>query len=768
MILFKEIYSMVINMDARDITLRNYIPYSKMTILDRAIPDGRDGLKPVQRRVLYSMHENNMYQIGKDGKVNKTHKSARIVGDTMGKYHPHGDSSIYGALVNMTDDYEDLLVPYIHGGGTFGRVWSDKIRAAASRYTEASLRPIARQLFDGLDENAVDFVPNFDNSEMEPSVLPAKFPSILVNSTNGVAVGISSAIPRYNLKAVCEATKALASGKVKSSSELAEILGLPDFVTGGLIHGSLEKATKLIETGRATFDMTGTALVGRNVIIIKQIPYNTTIDRIENELKEASVERIKEIKDVINSSGYDKKTNTAKLELTIELKSGCDVKTVLTKIQRYTSFRSSISFVTRVIMGDDCSEGKPYEIGVRELLERWIEWRQGIIKRQYEYKYKKEYDKEHLLSSWEKIKDRLKEFISDVTSHVEDDLVAICGPKYGLDADQTNYLISMQIKKISQDKLLKSLKELEESRNVLKYYDDIRNNKKSRLNLMMKQLSEIEETFGGERYTTPTTEVRKEEEDDRLAEHIDDVPVAVVVTHKGLAKKFVNVLDSLSADNLIVDIEDKTEWRINCKNTDTLLVFTDKGFCYKVPVHKIDNSGRTRFKESIWNNVERKDDGNILYIVNAGDFSGSFNVVYRNGKCIVVPLSLVSGNRTKYQNVFEDIEENGGGFITLEDKFFILTRNNKTNLVNLEYAKAMAYGKKIRLRITRCSGTDFVSTIIPFDKVPNSDSLDFSPYMKSYAVKIREDLPLFEVEHTEDEVEENTESEVETTEGTEE
>ena len=763
-------FNMVANVDARDVFLRNYIPYSVMTILMRAIPDARDGLKPVQRRVLYSMHENNMYRIGTDGRVRKTHKSARIVGDTMGKYHPHGDASIYGTLVNMTDDYEDLLVPYIHGGGTFGRVWSDSIRPSAMRYTEASLNPIVREMFDGIKENAIDLVSNFDESGEEPVVLPVKFPSVLVDSTAGVAVGVSTCIPRYNLKAVCEATKALASGRVKTSEDLAEILGLPDFTTGGLIHGSMEKAVQLIETGRATFNITGTALIGRNKIVITKIPYNTTTDKIEEELKEAAVDKIKEIKDIINSSGFNPKTNEAKLEITIELKNGCDVKTVLTKIQRYTSFRTSISFITRVIMGDDCQPGTLKEYGVGELLKNWIEWRLGIIKRQYEFKYNKEAENEHLLSSWEKIKDRLKEFVNDVVNNDEDTLKTLCKSKYGLDDSQIEYLISMQIRRITQDRLLASLKKLAESRVILSEYDDIRTNRNSRIKLMIEQLDAIENTYGTERHTIPAAEVRKEEEDDKIAEKVDDIPVVVTVTGKGLAKKFVNVMDSLYADDLLDDTEDEIKWRISCRNTDKILVFTDKGFCYKIDAHKIDNSGRTKFKESLWSKIERKDTGAIVYVINAGDYDTSFNVLYRNGKGTIVPTSLVSGNRSKYQSLFEPFDENGGGFVTLEDKFFILTKNDKTNLVNLAYAKALSKGKKVKFRATRVSGNDFVRGIIKFEDVPNHDELDWTPYMKDYAIKIREDLPLFPVEKTEEEegVSESETSDItENTEGTE-
>ena len=216
--------------DISKIMVDNFMPYAKGTIIDRAIPY-IDGFKPVNRRIMYSMYELKLW--------NKKAKSNRIVGDTMGKYHPHGDSSIYDALVRMVDINGSLNKPLIVGQGNFGAVWSDEITPAHMRYTEAGLAPIAREMFDGIKEDAVDMVSNFDNTEEEPSMLPVKFPNVLVNTSSGIAVGMGSAIPSYNLRDVCLATIEMLKGNAKKPEDLVDVLGAPDFSVGGFVHSKV-------------------------------------------------------------------------------------------------------------------------------------------------------------------------------------------------------------------------------------------------------------------------------------------------------------------------------------------------------------------------------------------------------------------------------------------------------------------------------------------------------------------------------------------------
>lgn len=730
----------VAKLDIRDAVLRNYITYAKMTIMERAIPDGRDGLKPVQRKVLYSMHENSQYAESTSGKIGRSYKSARIVGDTMGKYHPHGDSSIYGALVNMTDDYGEMLLPYIHGDGTFGRVWSDNITPSAMRYTEAALNPIARELFDGLHENTINFVPNFDDSETEPNLLPVKFPTILVNSTMGLAVGLSSNIPHYNLREVCDATIAVITGKATKAEDLVEILGLPDFSTAGFIHGSAENILKLIKTGKGSFTLSGMVGIGKDKIVIQEIPYNTTIDRIETEIREAvASEKIKEIKDVINSSGFDKKTRVAKMEMVIELKTGSDVRKVLAKLNRYTSLRNRISFNTRVIFGDDNEEGKPIEIGIFDLLCKWVEWRLGVVQRQYKNKWEKEVVKEHKLKAWGLIDGHIEEVLMILARNSSDKAKELLIKNYGLDSIQVDFLYDKKLSNITQDKLVKALNELSDCSALVSEYYNVANNRKSRERLVRQQLLEIKDKYSSSRRSKAVDEIVEAEEEEKLAEVIPDNDVVVMMTKKGLVKKYSNMMDSFNAERYIDD-DDKIKWDISCKNKDMLLVFTTEGYCYKIPVHVLDNSSRTKFKDYIWKIVEQKDDGEILYVTTTRDYSGAFNIIYNNGKGMRVPLNIVSGNRGRYMNVFEPAK--GGALICNYTKFFIITKNNSAALVDI--TPVTLFNRRSKFKIARLGNGDRVIGVQPFDKVPGNDIIDFSMYQKGYTVKIKH--PLWETE----------------------
>lgn len=730
----------VAKLDIRDVVLRNYIPYAKMTIQERAIPDGRDGMKPVQRKVLYSMHENSQYFETSSGKLGRAYKSARVVGDVMGKYHPHGDSSIYGAIVNMTDDYNEMLLPYIHGDGTFGRVWSDTISPAAMRYTEVGLNRIARELFEGLHEDTIQFVPNFDDTETEPNLLPVKFPTILVNSTVGLAVGLSSNIPHYTLKSVCDATIALISGKATKAEDLVDILGLPDFTTAGFIHGNKDTILKLIKTGKGTFTLSGMVAIGKDRIDVIEIPFNTTIDRIEEEIKDAVLsEKIKEIKDVINSSGFDKKKKLAKMEMTIELKPGSDPRKVLAKLNRYTSLRNKISYNTRVIFGDDNQEGKPMEIGVFDLLCKWIEWRLGVIQRQYKHKWEKEVVKEHRLRAWELINGHIEEVLLILARNNTEKAKELLMQKFKLDEIQVDFLYDKKLANITQDKLQKALEELEDCSALVSEYYTVTNNRKSRERLIRQQLLEIKEKYGTDRKSKTADEIVEAEEEEKLAEVIPDNNVVVVMTKKGLIKKYNNTVDSFNAERYIDD-DDEIKWDLPCKNKDMLLVFTTEGYCYKLPVHTLDNSSRTKFKDYVWKLVEQKDDGEIIYVTTTRDYTGAFNIIYGNGKGMRVPLNIVSGNRGRYMNVFEPAKS--GALVCNYNKFFIITKNGAAALTDI--TPITLFNRRSKFKIARLGKNDIVIGVQPFDKVPGNDSIDFSMYQKGYTVKIKH--PLWETE----------------------
>ena len=263
-------------MDINRVLVTNYLPYAKSVIISRAFP-GIDGLKPSQRRILYTMYDMGLINGGRT-------KSSNIVGRTM-RLHPHGDSSIYDTLVRMSEGYGALNVPYIDSKGNFGKVYSDDLAYAAPRYTEAKLSKVCKEMFNGIDENAVDFVDNFDSTMLEPSLLPVAFPSILVNYSSGIAVGMSSTIPSFALKNVCEATIGMLKGDIGDVGQLMDTLGVPEFTTGGFVHATREDLIKLGRTGRANFTISGSVAVYSDRIVIYEIPYKTKSEKIMADIE---------------------------------------------------------------------------------------------------------------------------------------------------------------------------------------------------------------------------------------------------------------------------------------------------------------------------------------------------------------------------------------------------------------------------------------------------------------------------------------------------
>ena len=720
----------IIDMNMEDITKQNFLPYAKTTIVDRAIPY-IDGFKPVQRRVMYAMYEGKWFE-----SRGKAAKSARIVGDTMGKYHPHGDSSIYGALVVMTDDYAGMNAPYIKAEGTFGRIWSRDIKAAAMRYTEASLAKISEELFDGIDENAVDMVPNFDESEIEPRLLPTKFPNLLVNSTPGIAVGYSTSLPTYSLKGVCNATIKMLEGKAEKPEDLVEVLGAPDFTTNGHVHVSDKTLLNLIKTGKGSLKMSGSVRIVKDTIYIDEVPYGKKIENIVEDIQAACKDgRIKEISDVIDETGMDYKTGIANLGAKITLKRGYDPRKVLAKLNAYSDLRANVNFQTKVIIINEDGKEELKELGVYELLEKWVDWRFRTVRRQFKFRLDKEQKREHLLSAWEKVTGNLKDVVDILTNNKEETAKLILIQDYKLDNEQVEYLIDQKLRSITQDRVEKELNKLKESRDKIKEYESIISDDKVVANYVANQLREIRDTYGKERMSRLADIIVEEDEKEKIKEVIPDVDVEVAITKNGYIKRLLSATELLKLDNYLAD-GDSIRYTISCKNTDVLLIFTTSGNCYRLPVHSIESS-RTVFKDYIWKLVDKKDEGEILYITNAGDYSGSFNIVYKNGRGRKIWLSDLETKRELKKSCFEAGELNEL-FVTTEDKFFIITKKRKAAYGDLTIM-GMSGSTRKAFKIARIGAGDGIFGIQPISKVPDISKINLEKYKHGYCVKINED-----------------------------
>lgn len=702
-------------MEISKLLLSNYLPYAKSTIISRAIPS-IDGLKPVQRRLLYTMYKMGLLTGDKA-------KSQRINGQTMA-LHPHGDSSIYETMVLMTTGYEGLNVPYIESKGSFGKAYSRDLRYSAPRYTEAKLAPICQELFDGISEDSVEFIDNFDATVKEPTLLPVKFPSILVNTNSGVAVGTSSNIPSFSLKNVCLATQGIINGTITTPAELAKVLGAPEFTTGGFLHASEKSLEKLCETGRGSFMISGKVEVYNDKIVITEIPYCTTaediMDAISNAIKEKKMHGIKDVRDEIGLDG---------LRIVVEIKGGYKSREVLQELCRMTTLRTSISFRTRVIIGNRCRE-----VGILELLQNWIEFRQQCICNMYTYRLNKDSAEEHLLTAWEKIKHDIPGVVQMISKNTVDTAKNLLMANYGLDDDQAEYLLDMKIRSITTDKAEASLNKLANLRENIKYYTKVVGDKNERKAIIVKELTEIINKYGKDNNTMLVDELN---EDDLKAPKvkISDELVTVVLTKEGFVRRLTTLRDiqgTFSTKNGDVEV-----MRWNLKNDSYILVFDRFGTVHKILADSIDSSSRANLTDKLHELAGLEKPEDIIWADVAGDYDKYFNLIYPDGKGVRVYYDKAKGVRSYYKSLYKEVEPRHF-FITTEDKFFLITNRLKASYCDLTNLGVIS--NRTAFKVCRFAGSEYPTRLQPAKDVPNIGLISLERYSKDYTVTIGDDV----------------------------
>lgn len=701
-------------MDVKNVLMSNYLPYAKGSIISRAIVQ-LDGFKPVQRRTLYAMYEMGL------GKKNAARaKSVKVIGKTMGEYHPHGDSSIYEAIVLMTKDREGLNLPYIDSNGSFGKVYST-MQYSASRYTEVKLEQIANEIFDCIDEDAVDFVPTFDNGTEEPAMLPVKFANILVNPNKGIAVGMGSNIPSFDLASVCTATQEYIKGNVKTPEELMMILGVPEFSTGGFVHADRASLIKLAETGRGTFRVSGHATIYSDSIVIDEVPYGSTCEGI----KDAIIERVKGgaltgVAQVYNEIGLKG------MLMTVKLKRNVDPMEVYNELRRTTPLMNTITFDTKVIINNRCET-----LGLLELLSKWVEFRVDTIRRIYRHRIDSCLEREHQQEVWDKIINDLDTVVGIILKNNLREARELLMEKYKLDDIQADYLLSLRLSSITKDRAEKGMRELEELRKKIKELQDVESSDKKIYDIIIEDQQRIKETYGRSRRTRMAnllseSELKKEEP------KISDAPVTIVITESMNVKRLAGLRG-------LTDFElpenEKELLRVNMKNDDYLLVFHRDGTVYKILANNIDST-RGGFRENLCTVLGIANTSDILWIDAAGDYSGYFNLVYANGRGYRAYYSKAQGKRMKYKGVYPPCEP-GEGWTTRHDKFFMVTRRRKAAYCSLEFLGLVT--KRSAFKVARVSPNDSILGLTPYDMVPDKDAIDLSKYNKGYTVKIGED-----------------------------
>lgn len=704
-------------MEISKILLTNYLPYSKYTIMSRAIP-GLDGLKPVQRRLLYSMND---FGLGKSDA--SPVKSVKVIGDVMGKYHPHGDSSIYGALVTMCTNYEGFNIPYVKGKGSFGKVYSRDLQCSAMRYTEAKLTPICAEFFDCIKENAVDLVPNFDNTCLEPAILPVKFPSILVNSSAGVAVGISSNIPSFSLNNVCKATQGVLNGTITTPGELAPVLGAPEFTTGGFIHADQHSLEKLCATGKASFVISGRVEVYSNQIVVTEIPYCTTaediIDAIDEHMKDDTLKGVKNVRDEIGLDG---------LRLVIEIKAGYNSRDVLKELCRLTPLRTKISFRTRVIVDNRCKE-----LSLLQVIQEWIKFRKNCITRVYQFRLDKDSEKEHLLCTWDKIKDDINGVVQMISRNTEAVAKSNLMSTYKLDETQAEYLLDMKIRSITRDRAEKALKDLADTREKIAYSNKVLSDNSEMVKIINTDLDEMMRKYGSENKTVLAPELS---EDDAKAPtiKISDELTTVIMTKEGYVRRLVSMKDI--ADKYVAPNGDEEILRWTIKNNDHILVFDRYGVIHKVLVDDIDQ-GRGKLVDKLYEKAGLEKPEDMIYADACGDYTGYFNLVYPNGRGTRVLYKSASGNRKQYKSVYDEVKP-GAYWITKENQFFMVTKRLKASYCDITRLGLLS--NRQAFKVARVSNGDYFTKLQPLKDVPNVGFINLEKYNKDYTVSIGNDI----------------------------
>ncbi len=618
-----------------DMLESNYMPYAMSVIVSRAIPE-IDGFKPSHRKLLYTMYKMGLMT------GNRT-KSANVVGRTM-SLNPHGDGAIYETMVRMTRDNESLLHPYVDSKGNFGKQYSRDMAYAAHRYTEVRLEKICEEIFKGLDKDAVDFVDNYDGTMQEPTLLPVTFPSILVNSNQGIAVGMASNICSFNLKEVCDATIAYMKD---SNADILSIMPAPDFSGGGTILYSRDQMEKIYETGRGSVVIRSNYTINKkeNSIEVTEIPYSTSVEQIiEGIIDLVKAKKINEINDVRDD------TDLNGLKITIECKRGTDHEALMTKLFKLTTLQSSFGCNFNVLIN-----GNPKVLGVKDLIREWLDWRRLCLTRELRFDFGKKKDRLHLLEGLEKILLDIDKAISIIrNTELEEEVVPNLMKGFSIDEIQAEYVAEIKLRNINKQYIIKRIADKEKLEADIKDLEDILSKPKRIDKLIEETLKEVSKKYGQDRKTQLV--MQEEVTEFKPETMIADYRCHLMLTRHGYLKKMT--MQSLrNAGDLKIKEDDEIFIRTECENRSEVLFFSDKCNVYKAKTYEFADTKPSEFGNYLSNELQLEDGEKILYMHVTTDYSGNFMIGFENGKVALFPVNVyeTKQNRKKLLKAYSDI-----------------------------------------------------------------------------------------------------------------
>lgn len=594
----------------------SFINYSMSVIVSRALPDVRDGLKPVHRRVLYAMNDLGLVP----GRPYK--KCATVVGDVLGKYHPHGDSSVYDALVRMVQDFS-LRYPLIDGQGNFGSVEGDA--AAAYRYTESRLMPIAMELLADIDKNTVNYVPNFDDHLEEPSVLPAGIPNLVVNGSSGIAVGMATNIPPHNLREVVNAIMHLIDNPDATTGDIRKYIKGPDFPTGGYIYGRAG-IKDYQETGRGRIIMRARAVIeekessNKSQIVITEIPYQVNsaklIENIADLVRDKKLEGISDLRNESNKDG---------MRIVVELKRDAIPRVVLNQLYKHTAMQSTFGVIMLALVPDPGTGSLvPKVMPLKEVLEHYIKHRHEVIVRRTQFDLDKALEREHILEGLKIAVDNIDEVIK-VIRNAEDtpSASAQLQKRFTLSERQAEAILNMRLAKLTGLEIEKLEEELQEVRGIISELKALLESKDKRMKVLKDELGDVMKKYGDER----RTEILSDEGEFTIEDLIAEEEMVVTISHSGYIKR-----TSVSTykkqrrggrgnNGAALKEEDFVEHLFIASTHDYVLVFTEDGRCFWLKVHEIPQAGRAAKGKPIVNMINVSPDTQVSAIVTVREFS---------------------------------------------------------------------------------------------------------------------------------------------------
>ena len=649
----------------------SYLNYSMSVIMSRALPDARDGLKPVHRRILYAMHELGCFW-------NRSYKkSARVVGDVLGKYHPHGDSSIYDALVRMAQDFS-MRHELVQGQGNFGSVDGD--RAAAMRYTESRMSKIGGELLRDLEKETITWTTNFDETLKEPAVLPAVFPNLLINGSEGIAVGMATKIPPHNLSEVISALVELIGNPSAETEDLMKHVKGPDFPTGGKVLG-LEGIKDAYSTGRGKVKMQGKAYTetpdrGRSKIIITELPYQVNkanlVEKVAELSRDKKVEGIAEIRDESDKDG---------MRVVIEVKKDAVPEVVLNQLYKQTQFEDTFGIILLALV-----DGAPQVMSLKQLLNEFLTFRQDIVIKRTEFDLRKAEDRAHILEG-------LKIALSDIDKIIET-IKKSPDPKtakekliknFKLSDKQSQAILDMRLQKLTGLETEKIIAEYKEIIQLIAELKGILESEAKRMEIIKEELTEIKEKYGEER----RTEVIEKWSAKGMEDMIADEEVVLTVTHNGYIKRTnINTYRSQRRGGRGVQgagsrEEDFVEHLFTATNHSYILFFTDSGKCHWVKVYDIPEGGRAAKGRAVVNLIECEPNEKVNAFIAVKDFSEDHYVVMATEKGKVKKTALSAYSHPRKKGIYAVEIREGDKLIearvsTGDNDILLGTRNGKS------------------------------------------------------------------------------------------